>query len=232
MDLLVRHMAPLARRLARKYQRGAEPLDDLLQVAHLGLFQALRRFDPSRGVDFHAFAVPTISGELKRYRRDFCWSVRVPRALQERVLRVNREADLLSRELGRSPTLSELAARCELSAQEMLEAQRAAGAYRATSLDDGRGDVPQATPAVDEPGYQLVEEQDMLEFAGRVLQVSERRLLDMRIHEGLTQSEIARRVGASQTHISRRLRLASARVAQVLSDSGQALPATAPRTAD
>jgi RNA polymerase sigma-B factor len=225
MDLLVRHMAPLARRLARKYQRPPEPLDDLLQVAHLGLFQALRRFDPARGVDFHAFAIPTITGELKRYRRDFCWSVRVPRPLQERVLRVTRQADLLSGELGRSPTVSELAARCELSAREVLEAQHAAGAYRAASLDDERGDDPQPAPAVDDPGYQLVEERDMLRFASRVLQASERRILHLRLQEDLIQSEIAQRIGASQTEVSRRLRQAYARIAEVLADNDQALPA-------
>jgi RNA polymerase sigma-B factor len=126
---LVRRFMPLARQLARRYQRGNEPLDDLVQVASIGLVKALDRFDASRGTAFSSYAVPTILGELKRYFRDSGWAVHVPRGIQERVLEVNRAVQDLSHELGRSPTAAEVAAATGMETELVLEAMEAAVSY-------------------------------------------------------------------------------------------------------
>jgi RNA polymerase sigma-B factor len=214
-DELAARMLPLARRLAHKYQRRREPLDDLVQVASLGLVKALRRFDPDRGVDFIGFAVPTITGELKRHYRDTGWSVHVPRSLQERALHVERNLRQLSMELGRSPTPSELATRCALSPEEVLEARLAADAYTARSLDAAPSDEgahPPPDPGVEDGHYRLVEELDALAPALRALPHRERRILALRFGEDLTQQEIAERIGLSQMHVSRLLTRALDRV--------------------
>ena len=135
---LVDRFLPLARQLARRYQRGGEPLDDLVQVASLGLLKAIDRFDPSRETAFSSFAVPTILGELKRHFRDKGWSVRVPRDLQELAVKVDRVGDVMSRELGRAPTPAELAERTGTTLEQVLEAREASAAYRAVSLDRPR----------------------------------------------------------------------------------------------
>src|SRR3954466_14936693 len=130
-EALVQRSPPLARQLARRYQRGGEPLDDLVQVASLGLLKAIDRFEPDRPTAFSSFAVPTILGELKRYFRDRGWSIRVPRDLQEMAVRVDRLGEELSRELGRAPTPTEMSERLGVSTEQVLEAREAAGAYRA-----------------------------------------------------------------------------------------------------
>ena len=128
-DALVQRFLPLARQLARRYQRGGEPLDDLVQVASLGLLKAIDRFDPQRETAFSSFAVPTILGELKRHFRDKGWSVRVPRDLQELAVKVDRVGDQMGRELGRAPTPVEIAESIGVSTEQVLEAREAAGAY-------------------------------------------------------------------------------------------------------
>jgi RNA polymerase sigma-B factor len=158
-DALVERFLPLATQLARRYHRGNEPLDDLVQVASVGLLKAIDRFDPARGTAFTSFAVPTIAGELKRHYRDKGWAVRVPRDLQELALRVDRATDRLVHQLGRAPTASEIADDLGVTIEQVLEAHEAAAAYRADSLDrPGSDDDQDATRVVDtlggdEPGY-------------------------------------------------------------------------------
>ena len=137
-EQLVERYLPLARRLARRYQRSEEPLEDLTQVASLGLLKAVDRYDTGRDTAFSSFAVPTILGELRRHFRDRTWSVRVPRELQELALRVDRTASALSSEHGRAPTVGEIAVAMDVSEEQVLEALQAAGAYRAGSLDAPR----------------------------------------------------------------------------------------------
>src|SRR4029078_7942467 len=130
-------VSSLAAGLARRYHRGAEPLEDLFQVSSLGLLNAIDRFDPERGTAFSSFAVPTIAGELKRYFRDKGWALRVPRDLQELARRVGRTTDRLVHELGRTPTVTEIAGALEITPEQVLDAREAATAYRAEQLANG-----------------------------------------------------------------------------------------------
>jgi len=217
-DALVARFLPLARQLARRYQRTGEPLDDLVQVASLGLLKAIDRFDPDRATAFSSFAVPTILGELKRYFRDKGWSVRVPRDLQELAVRVDRLGEELSRELGRAPTPTEMAERLGISAEQVLEAREAAGAYRAVSLDRPRTDDEEGGDAYaevvggEDPGFGLAEDAATVQRLMRVLTDREREVLRLRFVEDLTQSEIGARVGVSQMHVSRLIRQAVGRL--------------------
>ena len=138
--LLVERFLPLARQLARRYGRGDEPMDDLVQVASLGLLKAIDRFDPARETAFSSFAVPTILGELKRHFRDKGWCVRVPRDLQELAIKVDRVTEEMSRTLGRVPTPAEIAEQTGDSVERVLEAREASGAHHAVSLDRPRDD--------------------------------------------------------------------------------------------
>jgi RNA polymerase sigma-B factor len=223
-DELVERFLPLARRLAQRYQRGAEPLDDLVQVASVGLLKAIDRFDPERGTAFSSFAVPTIAGELKRHFRDKGWALRVPRDLQELTQRVDRTADRLVHELGRTPTVAEVAGTLEITPEQVLEAREAATAFRAESLDRPRGDDQDATSVGDtlgahEPGYLQAEQSATLEAMMSVLSDREREILRLRFAEDLTQSEIGRRVGVSQMHVSRLLRQAVTRLRETAQPS-------------
>jgi RNA polymerase sigma-B factor len=216
-EALVERFLPLARQLARRYQRGGEPLDDLIQVASLGLLKAIDRFEPDRTTAFSSFAVPTILGELKRHFRDKGWSVRVPRDLQEMAVRVDRVAEELSREIGRAPTPAEIAAHIGATTEQVLEAREAAGAYRAVSLDrprddDEEGDGMADTMGIEDPGFGLAEDAATVERLMTVLTDREREVLRLRFAEDLTQSEIGARVGVSQMHVSRLIRQAVARL--------------------
>jgi RNA polymerase sigma-B factor len=217
-DALVERFLPLATQLARRYHRGNEPLDDLVQVASVGLLKAIDRFDAARGTAFSSFAVPTIAGELKRHYRDKGWAVRVPRELQEMAVRVDRVGDDMSRELGRAPTAAEIAERIGASQEQVLEAREAAAAYRAVSLDRPRSDEEEEGESyadafgVEDPGYGLAEDSATVDRLMRVLSDREREVLRLRFEEDLTQSEIGHRVGLSQMHISRLLRQAVARL--------------------
>jgi RNA polymerase sigma-B factor len=216
-DQLVERYLPLATHLAQRYHRGAEPLDDLVQVASIGLLKAIDRFDPARGTAFSTFAVPTIAGELKRHFRDKGWALRVPRALQESAQRVDRATDRLVDELGRAPTAAEVAGALGLTPEQVLEAREAATARRADSLDRPCGDDQDAaavidTVGADEPGYLQAEQSTTLEVMMSVLSDREREVLRLRFAEDLTQSEIGQRVGVSQMHVSRLLRRAIARL--------------------
>ena len=214
---LVERFLPLARQLARRYQRAGEPLDDLIQVASVGLIKAIDRFDPARQTAFSSFAVPTILGELKRHFRDKGWSVRVPRDLQELAVRVDRVGEELAREMGRAPTPAEIAERTGASAEQVLEAREAAGAYRAVSLDRPRDDDEEGegiadSVGVEDPGFRLAEDAATVQRLMRVLTDREREVLRLRFAEDLTQSEIGARVGVSQMHVSRLIRQSVARL--------------------
>jgi RNA polymerase sigma-B factor len=219
-EQVVQRFLPLARQLARRYAGAGEPLEDLVQVASLGLVKAVDRFDPSREVAFSSFAVPTILGELKRHFRDKGWSVRVPRDLQELALRLDRTQEELSRELGRSPTPAEVAERLDVSEEDVLEAREAAHAYRAVSLDRPRTEDDDAGPAVadamggDDPGFRRAEDAATVDQLLRVLAPREREVLRLRFSEDLTQQEIGDRIGVSQMHVSRLIRQAIARLGE------------------
>ena len=223
-DALVERFLPLATRLARRYHGGGEPLEDLVQVASMGLLKAVDRFDPARGTAFSSFAVPTIAGELKRYFRDKRWSVRVPRDLQELAMRVDRATNRLVQELGRAPTAAEIAQDVGVSIEQVLEAREAAAAYRAESLDRSFDDDQDGTRVVDrlggdDPGYRQAESSATVESMMSILSDREREILRLRFVEDLTQSEIGDRVGLSQMHISRLLRQAVARLREVAESS-------------
>jgi RNA polymerase sigma-B factor len=219
-EQVVQRFLPLARQLARRYAGAGEPLEDLVQVASLGLVKAVDRFDPSREVAFSSFAVPTILGELKRHFRDKGWSVRVPRDLQELALRLDRTQEELSRELGRAPTPAEVAGRLDVSEEDVLEAREAAHAYRAVSLDRPRTEDDDAGPAVadamgdDDPGFRRAEDAATVDQLLRVLAPREREVLRLRFSEDLTQQEIGDRIGVSQMHVSRLIRQAIARLGE------------------
>jgi RNA polymerase sigma-B factor len=210
---LVGRFLPLARQLARRYQRAGEPLDDLVQVASLGLLKAIDRFDPSRETAFSSFAVPTILGELKRHFRDRGWSVRVPRDLQELAVKLDPVSEELTRELGRPPTPAEIAERIGSTVEQVLEAREAAGAYRAVSLDrpreeDEEGDGLGAAYGIEDPGFSVAEDSATIERLMRVLTEREREVLRLRFAEDLTQAEIGEQIGVSQMHVSRIIRQA------------------------
>jgi RNA polymerase sigma-B factor len=206
---LVHRFLPLARRLARRYQRRGEPIDDLVQVASLGLLKAIDRFDPARQTALSSFATPTILGELKRYFRDHGWAVRVPRGLQERIVRVEEATEALWRELGRPPTPDEVAERTQGTVEQVLEARQAAGARWAISLDptgdEENAGAPADSLAVDEPGFRLAEDAATTERLMRVLTAREREILRLHFREDLHQAEVAERVGISPTHVARLL---------------------------
>ena len=210
---LVERFMPLARRLAARYAGGAEPFDDLVQVASVGLVKAIDRFDPVRGTAFSTFAVPTILGELKRHFRDRGWSVHVPRDVQERILKVERALADLPSKLGHSPTVQEIAERIEATDEEVLEAMHAAQGHHAVSLDasSSLGDGDDPGPLRDRIGEEDLSF-DTVEYGeaiGPVLEeISERdrKVLHLRFVEDMTQSEIAEQVGVSQMHVSRILR--------------------------
>ena len=200
----------LARALARRYARRGEPLDDLEQVAMVGLIKAVDRFDPSRGIALASFATPTILGEIRRHFRDRLRPIRVPRGLQDAQANVSRAVDDLTGSLGRSPSVDEIAASLEIAADDVLDALAAASAFRPLSLSQPRdidSDAPIEIP-IEDPGFALVEGRAGLAEALRSLPARERAIIVMRFSSNLSQSQIAERVGISQMHVSRLLRQA------------------------
>jgi RNA polymerase sigma-B factor len=211
-DELIERFMRLAERVARRYTRPGEPIDDLLQVARLALVKAVDRFDPERGVAFSSYAVPTIAGELKRFLRDTSWALHVPRALQEQAIRVEQTTDRLWRRLQRSPSIAELADELCVSPEKVLEALEGHTARRATSLDAPRAGVEDEetslgdTIGAEDAGFELSEARASVAPALRALRSRERRILYLRFVDDLTQSEIAERVGVSQMQVSRLIR--------------------------
>jgi RNA polymerase sigma-B factor len=203
---LVRRFLPLAEYLARRFSGRGESPDDLFQVASLGLLNAIDRFDADREVRFSTYAAVTILGELKRHFRDKGWSVRVPRRLQEIGLRVNSALPALAQELGRSPTIQEIAERLDVGVEDVLEAMDASQAYSTTSLDAPASEdsvAPVEVLGAEDPALDVLEEWASIAPAIRGLPQRERTVLYLRFFRGLTQSEIAERIGVSQMHVSR-----------------------------
>jgi RNA polymerase sigma-B factor len=207
---LVEDHVRLAEFLARRFAHRGESSDDLRQVALVGLLKAVERFEPDRGLQFSSFATPTITGELKRHFRDRGWAVRVPRRIQELHLELDRTVNELSQELGRPPTPAEIAQRAGVLEEDVLESMEAGSLYRLASIDAGRADDESGTS----PAQRLGEvDEELLAVDDRVavsemlavLPEREQTIVYLRFFEGLTQSEIAERVGISQMHVSRLL---------------------------
>jgi RNA polymerase sigma-B factor len=223
-DALVERFLPLTRQLARRYRRSSEPLEDLEQVASLGLVKAIDRYDPSRGTAFTSFLVPTVLGELKRHFRDSAWAAHVPRRMQERVMRVTTAVEDLSGLNGHSPSVPEIAAETQQSTEQVREAMEASHAYHARPLEGSRSDEDEEADHLSElgrqePGYDLVEFGASLRPAIQSLPVREREILRLRFVEDLTQSEIASRVGISQMHVSRLIRAAVERLEEATDEN-------------
>jgi RNA polymerase sigma-B factor len=208
-ELIEAHLG-LAEYLARRFSNRGEPMDDLVQVASVGLVKAVDRFDPERAVEFSTYATHTIVGELKRHFRDKGWAVRAPRRMQELYLRLGKLVSSMSQEMGRSPTIPELAAEAQVSEEEVLEALEAGQAYRFTSLDapapgDGDSENLAAHLGEEDPELQDAEHRAALSPLIAKLPQREQTILHLRFFEGLTQSEIAAQLGISQMHVSRLL---------------------------
>jgi RNA polymerase sigma-B factor len=218
---LIERFLPLARQLARRYQRVNEPLDDLVQVASIGLVKAVDRFDLDRGVAFSSYAVPTILGELKRYFRDSGWAVHVPRGVQERAMQVDRAVKELSGRLGRSPSVDEVAEQLDASPEDILEAMEAGLAYEAMSLDaqragaDAEGDTFADGIGVEDERFDLVEYEATIEPTLKALPKRDQVVLHLRFAQDMTQSQIAERIGVSQMQVSRLIRRALSRLRAV-----------------
>jgi RNA polymerase sigma-B factor len=211
-DRLIEENLPLVRAIARRYVGRGEQLDDLVQVGSIGLIKAIDRFDLERGVDLQTYAIPTIVGEIKRHFRDRGWAVHVPRRLKELNLKLARLVEQLSGQLGRSPTIQELAGAAGTDEEEVVEALESGHAYSTDSLsagadDDSELDRMRSLGSADE-GYAVAEDRDLLTFGLQALDERERRIIHLRFFEGLTQSQIALEVGISQMHVSRLIRRA------------------------
>jgi RNA polymerase sigma-B factor len=207
-ELVMAHLN-LARYLAVRFANRGEQLDDLVQVATLGLIKAVDRFDVARGVEFTTYATPTIIGEIKRYFRDKGWAVRVPRRLQELNQAVNRALDAATMELGRAPTVADLARRLQASEEEIIEAQELGQMYNLLSLDSDVSDAGERAATLqdylgqEDADLSLLEDKAVLERAFGALDRRERVVVYLRFYEGMPQADVAKRLGVSQMHVSR-----------------------------
>ena len=221
VEELVRRFEPLARSVARRYYARGEPLDDLMQVANVGLLKAIARFDPDRGFAFTSFATPTMLGELKRYFRDSGWAVHVPRGVKERAVELAQVTEKLSARLGRSPSVAELADALGATEEQTLDALEAYHARHAAPLDhsaDDDDDTPLRPAAVlgaEDERLEQAEYMTMIARGVETLSDADRLILYLRFERDLTQSEIARRVGTSQMQVSRLLRAAIEKIRRV-----------------
>ena len=205
-------LMPLVRALASRYAGRGEPFEDLVQVGSIGLIKAVDRFDVDRGVDFASYAVPTIVGEIRRHFRDKAWAMHVPRRLKELSLRLSRVLDQLTTELGRSPTIAELAKAAGVEEEEAIDALDSMNAYSTRSFsapfDDDSDDSLSEKLGRDEAGYGEVEDGALVAAGLDALDERERRIVELRFFEEMTQSQIASEIGISQMHVSRLLRRA------------------------
>jgi len=230
VEELVVRFEPLVRSVARRYHARGEPLDDLIQVANVGLLKAIQRFDPDRGFAFTSYATPTMLGELKRYFRDSGWAVHVPRGVKERALELANATDKLSAQLGRSPSIAELAEELGVSQEQTLDALEAYHGRHAAPLerpgddDEDGSPSPAATIGVEDEGLERAEFMTVIARGVEALSDDDRRLLHLRFDEDLTQSEIAKRIGTSQMQVSRLLRAAIEKIRRV---SGELEPPAA-----
>lgn len=209
-DQLVEGHLPVARHIARRFAHRGEPLDDLEQVATLGLIHSVDRFEPERGVDFLSYAVPTITGEVRRHFRDQGWAMRVPRRLKDLHVSLGAAMSELSQRLGRAPTATELASYLQLPREEVVEGLQAANAYRGKSLEsmlveeDSPSRIADAIGAADS-ALEQVEYRETLQPLLAELPERERSILMLRFFGNMTQTQIAERIGISQMHVSRLL---------------------------
>ncbi len=210
-ELIERYMS-LVRSLARRYAYRGEQLDDLVQIGAIGLIKAIDRFDLERGVELTTYATPNVIGEIKRHFRDKGWSVRVPRGLQELNVKVSKLIEQLTVQLGRSPTIPELAKAAGVEEEQVLEALESGRAYSSVSLSSGGGTDedgeldPLESLGTIEHEYEVAEDRAVLAPGFQVLDERERKILHLRFFSGLTQSQIAAEIGISQMHVSRLIR--------------------------
>jgi RNA polymerase sigma-B factor len=213
-EQLIEQYMSLVRSLARRYSYRGEQVEDLVQIGAIGLIKAIDRFDLERGVELTTYATPNIIGEIKRHFRDKGWSVRVPRGLQELNVQLSRLVEQLTVQLSRSPTIPELAKAAGVEEEEVLEALESGRAYTSLSLSvgGGGGDDDDLDPleslGTEEHQYEVSEDRAVLAPGFKVLDERERKILQLRFFEGLTQSQIAQQVGISQMHVSRLIRRA------------------------
>src|SRR5215467_8481513 len=230
-ELIELHM-PLVRSLARRYAYRGEQLDDLVQIGAIGLIKAIDRFDLDRGVELTTYATPNIIGEIKRHVRDRGWAVRVPRGLQELSVQLSRLIEEQTVELGRSPTIPELAKVAGVEEEEVLEALESSRAYSSVSLSTGGGQDeegeldPLESLGAEEPQYEVSEDRAMLAPGFAALDERERLILHLRFFKGLTQSQIAQQVGISQMHVSRLIRRALEKIREEIAADEEAGQAT------
>ena len=226
-EKLLVDLMPLVRALASRYAGRGEPLEDLVQVGALGLIKAVDRFDVDRGVEFSSYAVPTIVGEIRRHFRDKAWAMHVPRRLKELSVRLSRILDELTTELGRSPTVAELAEASGVEEEDVIDALDSTHAYSTRSLhapfDDEGEDSLFDKLGVEEPGFVEVEDGSLVSAGLDALDERERRIVELRFFEEMTQSQIAAELGISQMHVSRLLRRAlgtmRGRIDELMGDS-------------
>jgi RNA polymerase sigma-B factor len=224
-EQLIEQYMSLVRSLARRYSYRGEQLDDLVQIGAIGLIKAIDRFDLERGVELTTYATPNIIGEIKRHFRDKGWSVRVPRGLQELNVQLSKLIEQLTVQYSRSPTIPELAKAAGVEEEQVLEALESGRAYSSLSLSsgttsDGEEDLdPLESIGTEELQYEVSENRAVLAPGFRVLDERERKILQLRFFDGLTQSQIAQQVGISQMHVSRLIRRALEKIrAEIASD--------------
>jgi RNA polymerase sigma-B factor len=225
-ELIERYMS-LVRSLARRYAYRGEQLDDLVQIGAIGLIKAIDRFDLERGVELTTYATPNIIGEIKRHFRDKGWSVRVPRGLQELNVQVSKLIEQLTVQLGRSPTIPELAKAAGVEEEQVLEAIESGRAYSSVSLSTGGGSDedgeldPLESLGTIEHEYEVSEDRAMLAPGFKMLDERERKILHLRFFSGLTQSQIAAEIGISQMHVSRLIRRSLEKIREEIAEESE-----------
>jgi RNA polymerase sigma-B factor len=228
-EQLIEQYMSLVRSLARRYSYRGEQLEDLVQIGAIGLIKAIDRFDLDRGVELTTYATPNIIGESKRHFRDKGWSVRVPRGLQELNVQLSRLVEQLTVQLSRSPTIPELAKAAGVEEEEVLEALESGRAYTSLSLSvgGGGGDDDDLDPleslGTEEHQYEVSEDRAVLAPGFKVLDERERKILQLRFFEGLTQSQIAQQVGISQMHVSRLIRRSLEKIRETIAEDEESL---------
>jgi RNA polymerase sigma-B factor len=228
-EQLIEQYMSLVRSLARRYSYRGEQLEDLVQIGAIGLIKAIDRFDLERGVELTTYATPNIIGEIKRHFRDKGWSVRVPRGLQELNVQLSRLVEQLTVQLGRSPTIPELAKGAGVEEELVLEALESGRAYTSLSLSVGGGggeddDLdPLESLGTEEHQYEVSEDRAVLAPGFKALDERERKILQLRFFEGLTQSQIAQQVGISQMHVSRLIRRSLEKIRETIAEDEESL---------
>ena len=228
-EQLIEQYMSLVRSLARRYAYRGEQLEDLVQIGAIGLIKAIDRFDIDRGVELTTYATPNIIGEIKRHFRDKGWAVRVPRGLQELNVQLSRLIEQLTVQLGRSPTIPELAKAAGVEEEQVLEALESGRAYTSLSLSvgGGGGDDDDLDPleslGTEEHQYEVSEDRAVLAPGFKALDERERMILQLRFFDGLTQSQIAQQVGISQMHVSRLIRRSLEKIRETIAEDEESL---------